>query len=411
MTEPSILELKGLIETIGRTFETFKNNHNNELTEIKKGRVDGLTREEGEKINKALTEMVAEKDKILLRLKAIQTGAMEDGKLRPEHVVEAEQAYHKYLRKGAHSTSDGAFHYDVKGDITVEQKAMSVISDPDGGYQVTPDLSGRVVKQVFESSDIRSVCSVQAIGTDALEGQYDLNEASFGWVAEQGQRPVTNTPQLGKWRIPVHEMYAMPSVTQKLIDDANFNPEAWLADKLADKFSRVENAAFVNGDGVGKPRGFLTYASGSTLPGTVAQVNSGSAGNFTPDTLFDLIYALKTIYRRDAMWGLHRLSMAAIRKLKDSQNRYLWEPGLNGQQQQTLLGYGIQEFNDMPTPASGALAAVFANFKEFYQVVDRVGIRVLRDPYTSKGSILFYTTRRVGGDVLNFEAAKLYKLT
>jgi HK97 family phage major capsid protein len=267
------------------------------------------------------------------------------------------------------------------------------------------------VKKIFETSDIRRVASVQTIGTDALEGIFDLNEASFGWVGETASRPATATPQIGKWRIPVHEMYAMPIVSQKLLDDASFNPEQWLADKLADKFARAENDAFVNNTTNVKPRGFLTYAAGTTLPGTVEQVNSGSASTVTGDGLMNLVFALKTAYRQRAQFGMHRLTVAEIRKLKDSQNRYLWDPGVNGLTQQNVLGYAINEFNDMPVPAANALAIVFADWKEFYQVVDRVGVRVLRDPYTNKPYVQFYATKRTGGDVVNFEAGKIQKFS
>jgi HK97 family phage major capsid protein len=207
-------------------------------------------------------------------------------------------------------------------------------------------------------------------------------------------------------------MYAEPRITQKLLDDSMVNVEAWLADKVSTKFARKENAAFVNGDGVGKPRGFLTYASGTTLPGTIEQRNTGVSGGFATgsaaaDILISTIYGLKQGYRSGSNWFMPRSATAEVRKLKASDGSYLWQPGIMAGQPATLLGYSVIEFEDMPDIAADSLSIAFGDMNEAYQIVDRVGVRVLRDPYTAKPYIKFYTTKRVGGDVLNFEAIKL----
>lgn len=406
------------ISKIGTTFEEYKKENDTNIQKALKGYKDPLAAEQMAKMDKALSDLVSEKDKIVIRMKALAAAVSTGDVEQDEGAVEAKSLYHSFLRDGLSVKNESSPEFfsekflperDKKGRL-LQSKAMSVISDPDGGYMVTADVSGRMVKKIFETSDMRRVCSIQSISTDALEGIYDLNEASFGWVGETAARPATNTPQIGKWRIPVHEMYAMPTVTQKLLDDANFNPEQWLAEKLADKFGRAENDAFVNGNGMGKPRGFLDYANGTTLPGTIEQKNSGTNGAVVADTLIEFVGMLKTAYRARAQWGMHRLTQVALRKIKDSQNRYLWDPGLNGKMQQQFLGYELNEFNDMPVPATNALAICFADWKEFYQIVDRIGIRVLRDPYTNKPYVQFYATKRTGGDVLNFEAGKIYKL-
>lgn len=296
----------------------------------------------------------------------------------------------------------------------VEMKALSVGSDPDGGYVVTPDTSGRIVSKVFETSAMRAYASVQVIGTDALEGLFDLDEAGAAWVAETAARPETNTPKLGQWRIPVHEMSAFPFATQKLLDDANINMEAWLADKVADKFARTENAAFVAGDGVGKPRGFLTYTAGTTLPGTIEQIPTGVSGAFAAapnggDVLIDALMGLKAQYRANATWFMNRATTSLTRKLKDSDGAYLWSPGIAAGQPASLLGYPVASFEDMPNPAASSLSIAVGDMRAAYQIVDRVGIRVLRDPFTSKPFVGFYSTKRVGGDVVNFEAIKLIR--
>lgn len=296
-----------------------------------------------------------------------------------------------------------------------EAKALSVGSDPDGGYVVDPDTSGRIIKKIFETSPVRQYASVQVISTDALEGLRDLDEVTYGWVGETSSRPETSTPQLAKWRIPVHEMYAEPRATQKLVDDMAINMEEWLAGKVAERFARAENTAFVNGDGVDKPRGFLSYPAGTTNPGEVLQKKTGSSGDFKADpygadVLIDMIHALKSNYRQGATWAMNRTTLGAIRLLKDSNGRQLWQPSIAAGMPSTLLGYGLATFEDMPDyTTANAQAIIFADFAEFYQIVDRMGIRTLRDPYTAKPYIKYYTTKRVGGDVANFEAAVTLK--
>lgn len=309
-------------------------------------------------------------------------------------------AFDKYLRK-----DDRALAPD-------EMKALSVGSDPDGGYVVNPDLSGRIVMKVFESSPMRAYASIQTISTDALEGLFDLDEAASGWVSETDSRSETNTPVVGKWRIPVHELYAKPRATQKLLDDAEINMEAWLASKVSEKFARDEANAFVVGTGVGKPRGFLTYANGTTLPGTIEQVKTGANGAFAAapngvDVLITALYSLKQQYRANAAWFMNRSTTSLVRRLKDSNGALVWTPGIAAGQPATLLGYPVAAFEDMPNPATGSLSIAVGDMREAYQIVDRIGIRTLRDPYSAKPYVEFYTTKRVGGDVVNFEALKI----
>jgi len=313
-------------------------------------------------------------------------------------------AFQTYMRKG-----DQALSSD-------EIKALSVGTDPDGGYVVNPDLSGRIVMKVFETSPMRAYASVQVISTDALEGLFDLNEASSGWVGETDSRTETNTPQLGKWRIPTHELYAKPTATQKLLDDAEINMEAWLAGKVAEKFARDEATAFVTGSGIGRPRGFLTYASGTTLPGTIERFDTGVNGAFAAapnggDVLINALYGLKAQYRANATWFMNRATTTLTRKVKDTDGAYVWSPGIAAGQPATLLGYPVASFEDMPDPATDSLSIAVGDMREAYQIVDRIGIRTLRDPFSSKPYVEFYTTKRVGGDVVNFEAIKLIEFT
>ncbi|MBL1148197.1 MAG: phage major capsid protein [Pseudomonadota bacterium] len=314
------------------------------------------------------------------------------------------KAFRNYLRKN-----------NAGSDIE-EIKALSAGSDPDGGYLVTPDISGRIVQLVNETSPMRQVANIVTIGTDRLEGTRDLDEVTTGWVAETDARTETDTPQIGQYAIPVHEQYAEPRATQRLLDDAMFNIEEWLAAKIADKFSRMENTAFVSGDGTGKPKGFLTYAAGvpdSTTFNVIEQVVSGAAGAFAAsnpgDALINLIYSLKGVYRSNAVFMMKRATLAEVRKLKDTDGNYIYNPDMQNKTGGTLFGFPVVEAEDMPALAADSLSIAFGDFNAGYQIVDRQGLHILRDNLTAKPFVKFYTTKRVGGDVVNFEAIKLMK--
>jgi len=419
------------IDALHAGFEEFKKANDERLAQIeKKGSADVVTEAKLQKIEADLEKAQKIADEAVLaskRQSRVVTDANGEavdldrkaqdwatmnarrrgvvvGEFRANDMDGYKAAFDTFLRKGE----------EVMGPD--ERKALSVGTDPDGGYVVNPDLSGRIVMKVFESSPMRAYASVQVISSDALEGLFDLNEASSGWVGETDSRAETNTPQLGKWRIPAHELYAKPKATQKLLDDASINMEAWLASKVAEKFARDEANAFVVGNGVNKPRGFLTYSSGTTLPGTIERFDTGVNGAFAAapnggDVLINALYGLKQQYRANATWFMNRATLKLTRKLKDSDGAYLWSPGIAAGQPASLLGYPVASFEDMPDPATDSLSIAVGDMREAYQIVDRIGIRTLRDPYSAKPYVEFYTTKRVGGDVVNFEAIKLIEFT
>ena len=421
----------GAVEALHAGFEEFKKANDERLAQIeKKGSADVVTEAKLQKIEADLEKAQKIADEAVLASKR-QSRIVTDER---GEVVDLDRKAQEWAsmnarRRGAVAGSFGAADMDGykaafdtflrKGEEVMgpdERKALSVGTDPDGGYVVNPDLSGRIVMKVFETSPMRAYASVQVISSDALEGLFDLNEASSGWVGETDSRPETNTPQLGKWRIPAHELYAKPKATQKLLDDASINMEAWLASKVAEKFARDEANAFVVGNGVNKPRGFLTYSSGTTLPGTIERFDTGVNGAFAAapnggDVLINALYGLKQQYRANATWFMNRATLKLTRKLKDSDGAYLWSPGIAAGQPASLLGYPVASFEDMPDPATDSLSIAVGDMREAYQIVDRLGIRTLRDPYSAKPYVEFYTTKRVGGDVVNFEALKLIEFT
>lgn len=289
-------------------------------------------------------------------------------------------------------------------------KALSVGVDPDGGYTVTPEMSNQIIEKIYETDPIRQLANIESISTDAFEQLVDWGQFGVGWEGETQTGDETSTGDLNKKRIPVHIMYAKPRATQQLIEDSAINIEAWISAKVAKRMGRYEGAAFVEGDGIGKPRGFLTYDSGTSY-GQVEQVNMGAAAALTADGFFDVKYALLEDYQVNGTWLMARGTLKAALQLKDGMGNYLWSPGLAEDKHSTLLSNPVRLSTTMPAIAANALSVAFADWSEAYTIVDRLGISVQRDPFTVKPFIEFYTRKRVGGDVVNYDAIKIGKIS
>lgn len=398
MSEMTTNDIAHKVNQLGRSWEQFKNVNDTRLAEIERKR-------KSDPLHDAkLAKISEEMDNVRAEVKAMEAAinrpsnsgfSFKDNASNDAY----KQAFVNYVRKG------------TEGNLSqLEQKALSVSSDADGGYLVTPFMSQHIAKAVFESSPIRRLARVETISTDSLEIIEDNADAAAGWTAETASVADTSTPTIGKRSITCHEIYAQPKATQKLVDDAAINIEQWLADKLADKFSRLENTAFISGDGVGKPRGITTYADGTSY-GQIEQVASGTSAELDADSLLKLFYALKESYALRAAFLMHRSVLQKVRLLKEtSTGQYIWTPFLGDGQPETLLGLPVYSAVDMPVAAANSLSVALGDFQSAYQVVDRQGVRILRDPYTDKPFVKFYATKRVGGDVINFEAIKLLKL-
>ncbi len=391
----SISEITERVHTLGNAWEQYKQINDARLREIeRKGHADPLYAEHLSRIGDALDNTKHRLDS--LETAYLRPGAEEGMKAYDPVNSEYRKAFCLYLRKGL--------------DSGLETKALSVGSDPDGGYLVTPTITSKIVTAIYESSPMRKLASIETISTDSLDLIDDHDQMAAGWTAEAASITDTATAQIAKRNIPTHEMYAQPKATQRLIDDAEIDIEAWIAIKVADIFARKESTAFISGNGVGQPRGILTYAAG-TAWGKIEQVNSGTAGQVTADGLIKVYYALKDAYARRASFLMNRSTVQAVRLLKDANNQYLWQPGLAAGTPDTLMGVPVAMASDMPAAASAALAVAVGDFQAGYQIVDRVNIRILRDPFTDKPFVKFYTTKRVGGDVVNYDAIKLLKLS
>jgi HK97 family phage major capsid protein len=294
-----------------------------------------------------------------------------------------------------------------------EVKSLSVNSDPNGGYLVLPEFGGVINTFVYESSPIRQLASVITIGTDSYKLVTDNDQVTSGWVGETQSRSNTNTPVVGEINIPVNELYANPQATQKMLEDPVVDIEAWLTTKVSQKFARDEATAFVVGTGVMQPKGLLSYASGTSVGlQQIQQVVSGNAAAFTYNGLINLQNAVKEPYQPNSVFLIQRASNANIMQIVDGQGRPIFNMSYdkNAGLQPTILGKEVYFANDIPLFAANALAAIYGDIRQAYQIVDRRGIMVLRDPYSNKPYVAFYTTKRVGGAVINFEAIKIQQI-
>lgn len=437
-----LIEIKKVIDQQGEAFAEFKKANDALIAAKAEGKALGDLEAKVATLGAALDKLTEQKAAIdELLLKAARPGGLNGGDtkaaeakaaelkgfnmaLRAEYQAKgkvfagdlSEEAYTQY-KSGFFKLISGVSMDSLTSD---ERKAMSAGSDPDGGYLLPNSTQGMMVTKLFEQSVMRQIADVQTITTEKIEGVVDDDDASAGWVSELGTRSDTSTPTVNRYEIAAHEMYAEPKVSQKLIDDAAVNVEAWLAGKVADKFARVEGTAFWTGTGVGQPRGLTSYTTAATADGSRAwgqfeHVVSGANGAFHTtqfDPLQDLQGAMKDHFLPNAQWLMRREVRTAARKLKESTtNRYLWEPGMQVGAPERLNGYPVRVDQYMPALATGSLSLAFGDFRQAYTIVDRMGIRTLRDPFTAKPFVVFYSTKRTGGGAMNFEAVKFLKFS
>lgn len=386
----------GAADALLRAFEEFKSANDARLDSLERKRGDVLLEEKVDRIDRALTEQ-----KSLIERAAL--AGRRPGMSADPVVSEHKSAWNAYLRRG-----------DISALTTFESKALSVGSDPDGGYVAPPELDRMIESRLRQVSPMREIATVRTTGANVFKKPISLTAAGTGWISETGARSQTSTPTLALLEFPTAELYANLAATQTLLDDSFVNLEEWIASEVEEAFAGQERAAFVNGDGDNKPRGFLDYdlvAEGSHVWGKIGYIVTGVDGGFAAsdpvDDLIDLIYAPKPQFRQNARFVMNRKTVSAVRKLKDGDGRYVWEPNDAGGA--TLLGYPITEIEDMPDIATDAPAIAFGDFARGYLIVDRAGVRVLRDPYSAKPYVLFYVTKRVGGGVQNFDAIKALK--
>lgn len=422
-------EMKSMVEGFGKTL----NDITPKMDAFDQAKFDRMAKDIGNAIEMAQKDQLARKAvEDQLKEQADQTKSIETeltelktafNRQPAPGTAEDKAAEQKALRKKMFNefgrmrseNREGFTEYlEKRGAENAEIKALSVNSDPNGGYLTMPEMGGIIQTRVFETSPMRQLATVTTIGSDSYEVILDNDEAGSGWVGETAPRPTTGNPTFAKLTIYCNELYANPKASQKILDDAGIDLEAWLGQKVADKFARDEATAFVTGNGVNKPKGILSYAAGTDInQQQVQQVVSGNATLFTYGGLIDLQNSLKEPYQANAVFLIQRATNASLLKLVDGESRPIFNMvyDKNAGLQPTILGKSVYFAADMPSVGAGALAAAYGDFRAAYQIVDRAGIRVLRDPYTDKPNVAFYTTKRVGAGAVNFEAYKLQKIS
>lgn len=392
-------------EEFMRAFEAYKDTNDERLSELeRRSSSDPLIDDKLARLDRALDETKRVADRLAVKAQRPHLGG---GEIETAAVREHRRAFDDYVRKG-----------ETANLSRLEAKALAVStnSGADGGYLVPPETERAVISALKDISPIRSIASVRQVSGSVFKKPFATSGFATGWVAETAARTQTNTPALAELAFPTMELYAMPAATATLLDDSAVNIDEWIAEEVRDTFAQQEGTAFVSGDGTNKPKGFLDYtkvADGSWSWGNIGFIKTGVDGGFPAtnpaDKLIDLIYMLKAGYRASGTFVFNRGTQAAIRKMKDEDGNYVWQPASAAGEHSLLMGYPVVESEDMPAIATDSFSVAFGDFRRGYLIVDRVGIRVLRDPYSSKPYVLFYTTKRVGGGVQDFNAIKLLK--
>jgi HK97 family phage major capsid protein len=398
-----------ILAEMQKAFEDFKTEREAELKGINNKFADVVQTEKVDRINNEITKLQKALDETNALIGALKVGGAGDDDERSAEKREHAKAFNQFFRRGA---ENGLRDLEVKASLRTD-------SDPDGGYVVPDQMETQIDRVLTTVSAMRSIARVMSISAGTYKKLVSIGGATGGWVGERQARPETNTPQLTELAFPAMELYANPAATQTLLDDASVDIGAWLADEVSLTFAEMEGAAFISGSGVNQPRGLLSYdtvANSSYAWGKLGYLATGVAADIFDsthngvDAMIDLVYGIKQGYRQNARFLMNRKLQASMRKLKSAtEELYLWQPPVQAGQPATLLGYPIVDDDNMSDVGANAFPVAFGDFQRGYLIVDRMGVRVLRDPFTNKPYVHFYTTKRVGGGVQNFEAIKLLK--
>ncbi len=387
-------EVQKLSEEIKKAVADFQKANDDRLAKLEKGINDRVGQDQVEKLNAEISRLEAEMTKANRPAQAAQGD---------EDQAQHRKAFGEWVRKG------------VVGPALLKAVTSNVGTDSQGGYLVPAELDKDIVEYERRNSPMRGLCTVRTVGSEKFERPVNQQGATSGWVGEQETRAQTEAPLFGMVQPSFGTIYAEPHVTQNMLDDAFLDMEGFLAEQVGREFAEEENAAFMTGNGVKKPRGLLhslsTAADGSRAFGSIQNMNSGTSGGFDGDDLLTLIHSLHRGYRQNAKLMMTNLTVAYVRKLKDGEDNYLWRPGLEAGQPSTLLGYAIEENDDVADVGADANAVIFGDLKRAYEIFDIKGVRMLRDDLTTKGKVKLYTWKRVGGAVVDDRAVKVLTLS
>lgn len=403
---------KAVHEALMKTFEEFKSGVDEELSGVKAKFEDVVTKDKVDKINAEVSklEKALNDANAMIRAAQVGTGSGPDGEYAAERREHA-KAFDKFFRRGVEA---GLSDLEVKA-------ALSTDSDPDGGYVTPVEVDGTIDQIARNFSVMRQLASVRTIGTDTYKKLINMGGSGSGWVGEKEERPETGTPTLRELIFNVQEIYANPAATQKTLDDAAINIAQWLGDEVAIEFAEQESEAFITGNGVNKPRGLWSHefvANANWEWGKFGYVASGKNDGFLAptatvspaDCLIDLVYAVKQTFRGGSSFLMNDTTAQVVRKFKDNEGAFLWREPTQPEDVPTILGKRVYTDDYAPILEPNAYPIAFGNFSRTYTIFDRQGIRVLRDPFTNKPYVHFYTTKRVGGGVTHFQPMKFLKI-
>ena len=390
-------EIKGLVTDLGKAFAEFKAENDKRLEAIKASAASSDLTAKVEAINADVDRLQKAIDEANIKLAAAQMGSGQ----RAVKDREYSAAFEAHMRKG---------QVQAVASGTLDKGQAS-----DGGYLAPVEWDRTITDKLVLVSPMRQIAKVQPVSGAGFSKLFNLGGTASGWVGEKTARTQTATGTFGSLAYTFGEIYANPAATQQLLDDSEINLESWLAGEVQTKFAKEEGLAFVSGDGSNKPSGFLQYVTGGTLAaahpfGAIGVTSTGTASVIKSDDILSLIYSLPSAFTGNARFVMNRATQGVIRKLKDGQGNYLWQPSYVAGQPATLSGFPITEMPDMPDIADNALAVAFGDFNQGYLILDRMGVRVLRDPYSNKPYVNFYTTKRVGGGLLDPEPLKVLKI-
>ena len=387
-------EVKALVEELNKAFAAFKEEHTKQLDEAKKGTADAIQALKVDKISADVDRLQQAVDQANLKLTSAEMGGKDGKRVRDREYTDGFKAH---FRKG-----------DVSASLN---KGVA----EEGGYLAPTEWDRTITDKLVEISQMRQLAQVQTVSKAGFSKLFNMGGTASGWVGETEPRPNTATGTFKSLDFGSGEIYANPAATQQILDDAEIDLEAWLANEVQTEFAEQEGLSFINGDGVKKPFGILTYVTGGANAakhpfGSIATVNSGAAAAITSDSIVDIVYDLPEPFTVNARFAMNQRTLGAARKLKDGQGNYLWQPSFVAGQPSTLAGFPVTRLVGMPDIAANATPILFGDFRRTYLIVDRIGVRVLRDPYTNKPYVCFYTTKRVGGGVQNPEPMRALKI-
>lgn len=392
-----IATISALIEKQGEAFEAFKAEHNKALADVRK---DVVQAEKVDRINDEVGKLQASIDEANQKLAAVLVGgAQEEQKTNSAYT----KAFDRFFRKGDEAGLEAAIRESPRA-------AMNVGTPEDGGYTAPTEWDRSIIDKLKTVSPMRQIATIQTISGNGFSKLYNDRATASGWVGETAQRPETTTAKFAEVKFNTGEIYANPAATQRLLDDSEINLENWLAGEVETEFAYQEGLAFISGNGTDKPKGLLTYTTAASHPwGAIPEVKTGKAAALTLEGLIDLVYDLPSERTPGARFALNRKTQGEIRKIKDGNGQFIWQPGLQQGQPATILGHPMTEMAAMPDIAANSIPIVFGDFSG-YLIIDRTGIRILRDPYTNKPFVQFYTTKRVGGGVVDPTLFRYHKV-